>query len=48
MALFFRVLKHGGPIERGRVQTDQRLLNALAISMIVAWRIHNSTMAGRA
>ena len=46
--LFFRVLKQGCKIEQLRVQTDQRLLNALAIYLIVAWRIHNITMAGRA
>jgi len=48
MALFFRVLKRGGQIEQWRVQTDQRLLNALAMYVIVAWRLHNITMAGRA
>jgi Transposase Tn5 dimerisation domain/Transposase DNA-binding len=46
--LFFRVLKQGCQIEQLRVQTEQRLLNALAIYLIVAWRIHNITMAGRA
>jgi hypothetical protein len=46
--LFFRVLKQGCKIEQLHVQTDQRLLNALAIYVIVAWRIHNITMAGRA
>jgi Transposase DNA-binding/Transposase DDE domain len=46
--LFFRVLKQGCQIEQLRVQTEQRLLNALALYMIVAWRIHNITMAGRA
>jgi hypothetical protein len=30
------------------VQTDQRWLNAIALYLIVAWRIHNITMAGRA
>jgi transposase Tn5 family protein len=48
IALFFRVLKQGCKIEQVRVRTDQRLLNALAIYLIVAWRIHNITMAGRA
>jgi Transposase Tn5 dimerisation domain len=48
MKLFFRVLKQVCQIEQWRVQTDQRLLNALAIYVIVAWRIHNITMAGRA
>ncbi len=46
--LFFRVLKQGCQIEQLRVQTEARLLNALAMYMIVAWRIHNITMAGRA
>jgi hypothetical protein len=46
--LFFRVLKQGCQIEQLRVQTDQRLWNALAIYAIVAWRIHNITMVGRA
>jgi len=46
--LFFRVLKQGGTIEQGRGQTEQRFLHALALSVIVAWRIHTSTMAGRA
>jgi hypothetical protein len=48
MELFFRVLKQGCKIEQLRMQTDQRLLNALAIYLIVAWRIHNITMASRA
>jgi transposase Tn5 family protein len=30
------------------VQTDQRWLNALALSRIVAWRRHHITMTGRA
>jgi Transposase DNA-binding/Transposase Tn5 dimerisation domain len=46
--LFFRVLKQGCQIEQLRLQTDQRLLNAMALYLIVAWRIHNITMAGRA
>jgi hypothetical protein len=46
--VFFRVLKQGCQIEQLRVQTDQRLLNALAMYLIVAWRIHTITMAGRA
>ena len=45
--MFFRVLKQGCQIEQVRVQTDQRLLNALALYVIVAWRIHTITMAGR-
>ena len=33
---------------QGRVQTDQRGRHALALYVIVAWRIHPITMAGRA
>jgi hypothetical protein len=47
MELLFRVLTHGGQIEQWRVQMDQRFLHALAISLIVAWRIHHITLAGR-
>jgi hypothetical protein len=47
LELFFRVLKQGCQIEQLRLQTDQRLLNAIALYLIVAWRIHNITMAGR-
>jgi hypothetical protein len=46
--LFFRVLKQGCQIERLRLETDHRLLNALAIYLIIAWRIQTITMMGRA
>jgi hypothetical protein len=46
--LFFRVLKQGCQIERLRLETDHRLLNALALYLIIAWRIHTITMMGRA
>ena len=46
--LFFRVLKQGCQIERLRLETEHRLLNALAIYLIIAWRIHTITMMGRA
>jgi len=45
--LFFRVLKQGCQIERLRLETAHRLLNALAIYLIIAWRIHTITMMGR-
>jgi hypothetical protein len=48
IALFFRVLKQGCQLEQIRLQTDHRLLNAMALYLIVAWRIHSITMAGRA
>src|SRR5262249_7057275 len=46
--LFFRVLKQGCQIERLRLETAHHLLNALAIYLIIAWRIHTITMLGRA
>jgi len=46
--LFFRVLKQGCQIEQLRVQTKPRLVNALAVYLIVAWRIHTITMLSRA
>jgi hypothetical protein len=45
--LFFRVLKQGRQIERLRLATDPRLLNAIAIYLIIAWRIHMITRMGR-
>ena len=45
--LFFRVLKQGCQIERLRLATAPRLLNAIAIYLIIAWRIHTSTRMGR-
>ena len=46
--MFFRVRKQGGPIEQLRVQTKPRLVNALAVYLIVAWRIHTITRLSRA
>ena len=46
--LFFRVLKQGCQSGQLRVQTEQRLLNAIAFYPIVAWRIQSITMVGRA
>jgi IS4 transposase len=46
--IFFRVFKQGCQIEQLRLQTKPRLVNALAIYLIVAWRIHTLTMLGRA
>lgn len=48
IALFFRVFKQGCQIERLRLATDHRLLNAIAVYLIIAWRIHTITMMGRA
>jgi len=46
--LFFRVLKQGCQIEQLRLETEHRLLNALTIYLIIAWRIHTITRMGRA
>ncbi len=48
MERFCRVLKQGWQMEQWRVQTEQRVLNALALYVIVAWRLHHIPMAGRA
>ena len=48
MERWFRGLKQGGQSEPLRVQTEPRVLKALALYVLVAWRSHNSTMAGRA
>jgi IS4 transposase len=45
---FFRVLKQGCQIEPLRLQTEQRWLNAVAMYLSIAWRIHHITMASRA
>jgi hypothetical protein len=45
--IFFRVLKQGCQIERLRLETDTRLLNAIAVYIIVGWRIHTITMQSR-
>jgi hypothetical protein len=46
--VFFRVLQQGRQIEHLRVQTKPRLVNAIAIYLIIAWRIHTITMLSRA
>lgn len=46
--IFFRVLKQGCHIEALRLQTQARMQNALAVYLIVAWRVHLITMLSRA
>jgi hypothetical protein len=48
LEVFCRGLTQGCPIEHLRVQTNPRLVNALAIYLIVAWRIHPLTRLSRA
>ena len=45
--IYFRTLKHGCTVEDLRLETDRRLLNGIAVYLIVAWRIQNITMASR-
>ena len=46
--IYFRALKQGCTVENLRLETDRRLLNCIAIYMIVAWRIQLITMQNRA
>ncbi len=45
--LFFKILKSGCGIEALYLQTKQKLLNALALYAIIAWRILYLTRIGR-
>ena len=45
--VFFRVLKSGCGVEKLRLETAGRVVNALALYRIVAWRVLRLTMLGR-
>lgn len=45
--VFFRILKSGCKVERLQLEAIDRLENALAIFLIVAWRVLLLTMVGR-
>jgi hypothetical protein len=45
--IYFHVLKSGCRAESLRLESDDRLEKALAVYMIVAWRLHNLTMQAR-
>lgn len=45
--LYFRTLKSGCQVEALRLETDTRLENALAIYLMIAWHLHNTTMLAR-
>ncbi|WP_328984040.1 IS4 family transposase [Thiorhodovibrio winogradskyi] len=45
--IFFRILKSGCRIEELQLETRERLEPALAIDMIIAWRVLYLTMLGR-
>ncbi len=45
--LYFRVLKSGCKVKELRLETDERIEKALAVYMIIAWRLHYITMIAR-
>lgn len=46
--IFFRVIKNACQIESLRLQNAARLENAIAVYLIIAWRLHMLTMLARA
>lgn len=46
--VYFRVLKSGCGVEKVQPETAARVVNALAVYQVVAWRVLFLTMAGRA
>ncbi len=46
--IFFRVLKQGGRLEALRLATYPRIENAVAVYLVIAWRLHLLTMLSRA
>ncbi|WP_445359852.1 IS4 family transposase [Microbulbifer sp. EKSA005] len=44
---YFRVVKGGCQIESNRFRTEQRMLNCIAIYMIIGWRLHSITTHAR-
>lgn len=45
--IYFRVIKNACRIEALRLQTANRLYNAMAVYLIIAWRLHMLTMLAR-
>lgn len=45
--VFFKVLKSGCQVEYLRLENESRLMNCLAVYLIVAWRLHTVTMLSR-
>jgi hypothetical protein len=45
--VYFRVIKNACHIEALRLQTPNRLYNAIAVYLIIAWRLHMLTMLAR-
>jgi hypothetical protein len=46
--VFHRILKSGCRVEQAQLKTAERLRPRIALQMVVAWRIHHLTLAGRA
>lgn len=44
---YFRVMKGSCDIEKNRLRTEPRMLNCIAIYMIISWRLHSMTMLSR-
>jgi hypothetical protein len=45
--IYFRALKSGCKVQELRLESDEGIEKALAIYMIIAWRLHNITMLAR-
>lgn len=44
---YFRVMKGSCEIEKNRLRTEPRMLNCIAVYMIISWRLHSITMLAR-
>lgn len=44
---YFRVLKGGCQVQSNRLRTAERMLNCIAVYMIIGWRLHSITMEAR-
>lgn len=44
---YFRVMKGSCEIENNRFRTEPRILNCIAVYMIISWRLHSITMLAR-
>lgn len=44
---YFRVIKGSCDIEKNRFRTSERMLNCIAVYMIISWRLHSITMLTR-
>ena len=44
---YFRVMKGSCEVENNRLRTETRMLNCIAVYMIISWRLHTITMLTR-